>query len=106
MIVNCFEGSNTSGLFKEMCIKTMQLIRDNNRLLLSHLSIFVEEGADGLTKNEIKDPFLLARCEKKLFGKEFFDEGESVEEQVKGLIQIAEDPLNYLQHYLGWCPYW
>ena len=29
-----------------------------------------------------------------------------VPEQVDRLINIAKDPLNYMQHYPGWCPFW
>lgn len=38
------------------------------------------------------------------------DSSESFEwdvpEQVDRLINIAINPMNYMQHYLGWCPFW
>ncbi|KAH0786545.1 PIKK family atypical protein kinase [Histomonas meleagridis] len=105
MIVNAFEGSKSTGLFQDICVKVMQLLRDNNSLLMAHLAIFAEETPDDFDKKS-RDPKLLERCEKKLYGKEFGDEISTAEDQVKKLIQIAEDPMNYLQHYPGWCPYW
>ncbi|KAH0791577.1 PIKK family atypical protein kinase [Histomonas meleagridis] len=108
MVVNALEGSSSSGLFKEMCIKVMQVIRSNNGLLLNHLGIFVEESQDDFGKDSTnkRDPYLLERCEKKLFGREFYSEEVSVEYQVEMLIGIAENPENYMQHYPGWCPFW
>lgn len=108
MIVNCLEGSTSSGYFKDICIKVMQVIRDNNSLLLNHLAIFVEETNDDFEKGNSskRDPHLLDRCENKLFGREFYSQEISVKDQVEVLIDIAENPFNYLQHYPGWCPYW
>lgn len=48
---------------------------------------------------------LINRVEQKLSGKE---EGGhlSVKEQVDYLIKEAVNPMNYVQHYIGWCPFW
>lgn len=116
MIVNSLEGAIYEGMFSDHCNTIMKVIRDNRSSLMAQLVIFVndplresllissqEKEENTKTTSQIEQ--LIKRVEQKLAG----DESGitlTVSEQVESLIAEAANPMNYIQHYIGWCPFW
>jgi phosphatidylinositol kinase/protein kinase (PI-3 family) len=114
MIVNAFGVSGIEGRFRQACEDIMRVLRDNTSSIIAQLEIFVHEpifvNADNGTYGEGKSS-ILDRVIAKLGGKDPVIYGEeckekTVEDQVDLLIQIAADPVRYVNHFCGWCPFW
>ncbi|OHT01329.1 PIKK family atypical protein kinase [Tritrichomonas foetus] len=110
MIVNAFDCGGIDGLFRRTCEDAMNVLREHKTSIAAQLEIFVHEPIfSGFANQSAKS--LLDRISKKLMGQDPLPEGENqveldVSKQVDSLINIAKDPNNYMQHYLGWCPFW
>ena len=102
MIAKNLFGGNTHGYFRDICLLTMSIMRENLLSLVSQLVLFIHEPLN----NQINEK-AIHRIALKLQGLEF-EQGKqyNIFEQVEKLINIAEDPNIYIQHYPGWCPFW
>jgi hypothetical protein len=109
MIVNALEGSVTDGLFRRVCERVMEGLRKHRMTLGTQVVIFIGERA-GMYTNHWCEPehVLQARVVQKLAGTHLSEKGTqmSVKDHVELLIEIAEDPRNYVRHFPGWCPFW
>jgi phosphatidylinositol kinase/protein kinase (PI-3 family) len=109
MIVNALEGSVTDGLFRRVCERVMEVLRKHRMTLGAHVVIFIGERAQ-MNTNRWCEPehVTAARVVQKFAGTHLSEDGSemSVRDHVKLLIEIAEDPRNYVRHFPGWCPFW
>ena len=117
MIINAFDCGGIDGLFRRTCEDTMNVLREHRTSIFAQLEIFVHEPIFSCFENQ-NTTSLLDRIEKKLIGHDPIpdklnntnqDPAEvewDVPGQVDELINSAKDPNNYMQHYLGWCPFW
>ncbi|OHT02706.1 hypothetical protein TRFO_30103 [Tritrichomonas foetus] len=105
MIENAFEGAMNEGKFQKMCIMIMTVLRENQSILLAQLAIFIHEPLYEAEVVAKRMQNAIDRVDAKLQGIESGDK-TSIKEQVLHLIKEAKDPINYVQHYPGWCPFW
>jgi phosphatidylinositol kinase/protein kinase (PI-3 family) len=108
MIVNALEGSVSDGKYFTMCVTVLQLLRKHRVTLATQVTIFLREQLQmAATKFESAND-VLRRVLRKLDGTEDAENGKGMEVQVQveRLIQTAENPMNYVRHYPGWCPFW
>ena len=93
------------GYFRMMAQFAMTCLRRNITSLIGQLSIFIH---DPLKHEESQDTSKVDRVESKLHGTEFAEDTHalSVADHVDILIHEAENPVNYVRHYPGWCPFW
>ncbi|OHS99531.1 hypothetical protein TRFO_34038 [Tritrichomonas foetus] len=104
MLSKNLSGNKSVGFFKYVAQNVMDVLQESKSSLVSQLAIFIHEPL-----NDSGNKHLLKRVENKLEGKDFKHEGIpqlGLVEQVDKLINIAEDPMNYVRHYPGWCPFW
>lgn len=111
MIVNAIDGGTISGMFKEMCIDVMSLLRQNYSPLVSLLEIFIHEPIKDSNSSfpQLSTDMIISRIKSKLEGKDMldmYDHKLEASEQVTHLIEQASDMAIYSTHYSGWCPYW
>ena len=112
MIVNALDGGTVEGLFKQMCINIMVVLRANKSSLVALLEIFIHEPLENNASERSghQTPTKsIARVSDKLNGRDMMEEfGREldVSEQVSVLIRDASDCTKYITHYTGWCPYW
>jgi phosphatidylinositol kinase/protein kinase (PI-3 family) len=102
MIQNAIEGGLIDGFFRKTCEIMLSVLRTARWSLEALLEIFVNEEKQGKSSEVSK---AVKRISGKLRGE---SEGEymTVPQQVRMLIDEAKDPMNYVQHYPGWCPFW
>jgi phosphatidylinositol kinase/protein kinase (PI-3 family) len=112
MIVNALDSGTVEGIFRKTCEDIMWVLRDSKASLVALLEIFVHEPLDEL-EGQSKRRFqtkIIDQVAQKLMGKDerlSVDESDlDIEGQVDALIREASDPLNYVAHYEGWCPFW
>lgn len=136
MMVKALGASGVNGLFMTSFINMSSLLRENHRVLIMVLAVFVQEplidpdeepiqGVPVLSKATTgsiinKDRVYMTddhhvassielrrRVQQKLTGTDF-EEGVqlSVEEQAKKLIDMATDIYSLSKMYSGWCPFW
>ena len=109
----------------------MGALRDNEGVLIAAFEFFIRDplitwerrgeisddtevsgSAGRVSRSSVKESkaqlaeAALERVKAKLKGAEFCDEGVTVKEQVRRLIDDAVDPENLCQSYVGWCPFW
>ncbi|OHT13665.1 PIKK family atypical protein kinase [Tritrichomonas foetus] len=130
MIVKAFGPSGVDGLFRSSFINMSNLLRENARVLVMVLSVFVHEPLSApeeagtsldqaslnssLETREMKPKDLIAssvemrkRVMQKLTGSDFNENDRmSVEEQASKLIESATNTYNLSRMYSGWCPFW
>ncbi|OHS93779.1 hypothetical protein TRFO_11583 [Tritrichomonas foetus] len=112
MVKNTLLGKLSHGYFSESCNIFMGVMRENQNILTSQLSIFSDDPViisnDSLINKESKELNLNRNIYDKLNGYKTGknEANETVEEQVDRLIEQAENPENYLRHYSGWCALW
>jgi phosphatidylinositol kinase/protein kinase (PI-3 family) len=134
MMVKAMGPSGVDGRFRDSFVKMSSLLRENHRVLIMILAIFVQEPlidpdeadkvsaiASGLFTKPLpnrgegaSDDTGIAssyemsmRVRQKVTGKDF-DEGVelSVGDQAKRLIAMATDTYDLARMYSGWCPFW
>ncbi|OHT13827.1 hypothetical protein TRFO_15960 [Tritrichomonas foetus] len=114
MFANALEGNRSQGYFEQICVKVMKLMRKKKSSLSAQLTVFLKESQ--------KEKSSIDKVIRKLSGNELNTEKSAelnnnnanetvlkqvkVEDQVRKLIEIAEDPINYCRHFRGWCPFW
>ena len=105
LLVNNVCGCDSMGYFRMMAQFAMTCLRRNITSLIGQLSIFIH---DPLKHEESQDTSKVDRVESKLHGTEFAEDTHalSVADHVDILIHEAENPVNYVRHYPGWCPFW
>ncbi|EAY11762.1 PIKK family atypical protein kinase [Trichomonas vaginalis G3] len=113
MIVNALGVSKTEGNFRKACENIMYMLRYNKPSIFAQLEIFVHEPIFASRAVQGDGNSIMKRVSMKLNGLdpelvpgEPVTEELSVEEQTRRLIAIAADPMRYVTHYDGWCPYW
>lgn len=110
MMINTLEGKDSHGSFMEACELFMGVMRENHNALSAQLAIFSDDPVFDREKVLLGNiDFNLNRTiYNKLAGYKTGKNGdnESVSEQVKRLIEMAENPKNYIKHFPGWCPFW
>jgi hypothetical protein len=135
MMVKAMGASGVDGLFRSSFVNMSQLLRENHRVLVMVLAIFVQEPlcesdeAEGVSaaasgimtrpqpgpagRAEKPDEAVISSQEmtkkirQKLTGKDFGEDVQlSVEEQATKLIAMATDNYNLSRMYSGWCPFW
>jgi hypothetical protein len=100
MIEKALEASSVRGYFTRMCETVLDAMRSSRWALEALLAIFVKDsGSSGAIARAI------ARVSEKLRG-QIGGQTLPIERQVAFLIDEARDPMNYVQHYPGWCPFW
>jgi len=104
VFINALDGGNIDGLFRHHCEDVMRLLRENQGSISALFEIFVYDPLS--ERADVTD-----RMREKLSGHDsFFDQNpeteKTAEEQVDLLIEVAANPLNYVSHYVGWCPFW
>ncbi|OHS97693.1 PIKK family atypical protein kinase [Tritrichomonas foetus] len=134
MMAKAFGAAGVDGLFRSSFINMSNLLRENCRVLVMVLAVFVHEplidpeelepnaelmqcaAASGIQVEKLIVPKeklntsskeIRKRVRQKLTGTDF-EEGThlSVEDQATKLIQMATDTYNLSRMYSGWCPYW
>jgi phosphatidylinositol kinase/protein kinase (PI-3 family) len=101
VIERALELSVVGGLFTKLCESVLSCLRLNRWPLTGLLAAFLSE----VEEEGVKDGEKCSRVvEDKLKGKNYGD-FLTVEKEVRLLIEEARDPMNYLQHYPGWCPF-
>lgn len=112
-IVNALGVSKTEGNFRKACENIMYMLRYNKPSIFAQLEIFVHEPIFQAKALRGDGNSIMKRVGMKLNGldPELFPgvpvtEELSIEEQTDRLITIATDPMRYVTHYDGWCPYW
>ncbi|EAY00154.1 PIKK family atypical protein kinase [Trichomonas vaginalis G3] len=110
MIVNALDGGNVQGMFTELCISTMNVLRQNKSSLVALLEIFIHEPLEESSNERsghLPPTETIARVTDKLQGTDMNpNKSLGVAEQVEILIKEASDYTLYVSHYAGWCPYW
>jgi phosphatidylinositol kinase/protein kinase (PI-3 family) len=100
MIENALEGSVVNGLFKSLCETVLGVLRMSRWTIEALLEIFVNEDKQANVSTSVSTSIV-----QKLRGQSG-SETLTVTRQVAGLIDEARNPMNYVQHYPGWCPFW
>jgi phosphatidylinositol kinase/protein kinase (PI-3 family) len=104
MIEKGLEASTVKGFFTEIAVIALDVLRLNRWALSALIAIFVSEPREGRelatdAKQAVK------RVSEKMQGLHE-DRVIPVSQQVGMLIEEARNPMNYCQHYPGWCPFW
>jgi phosphatidylinositol kinase/protein kinase (PI-3 family) len=100
MIANALEGSVVNGLFKSLCENVLSVLRMNRWSLEALLAVFVNEDQQEHLSTAVSTTII-----QKLRGQSG-SETLTVTKHVAALIEEASNPMNYVQHYPGWCPFW
>jgi phosphatidylinositol kinase/protein kinase (PI-3 family) len=133
MMVRAMGASGVDGRFRDSFVQMSTLLRENHRVLVMVLEIFVQEPlidpeeaekvaapASGLFVDPLPvrrdaseetglttSSEMSLRVRHKLTGQDFEEGAElSVNEQATKLIGMATDPYNLSKMYSGWCPFW
>lgn len=131
MIVKAMGAAKTGGTFRSMFIDYMTVLRENWRVLILVLAVFVHEplvesndstllsapsrlkrigsaiDAGMQVVQEIDDAeSIRIRVKNKLLGNDFGKEAMSVADQTDKLIASATNIYNLSKMYSGWCPFW
>jgi phosphatidylinositol kinase/protein kinase (PI-3 family) len=133
MMVKAMGPGGVDGLYRHAFVNMAALLRENYRVLIMVLAIFVQEplidpeeaggvsGTSGIALGKLIQPRMMShavdetgpswemnqRALAKLTGRDFDDSVElSVAEQATRLVAIATDPYNLSRMYSGWCPFW
>jgi phosphatidylinositol kinase/protein kinase (PI-3 family) len=104
MIEKALEASTVRGFFTNISEIALNVLRMNRWSLSALIAIFVSEPLQGKEmKTDVKQA--VEKVGHKMEGRH---EGKilSVRRQVAMLIDEAANPMNYIQHYPGWCPFW
>jgi phosphatidylinositol kinase/protein kinase (PI-3 family) len=108
MIVKALTGSVSDGSFLAICTEIMKFVRRYAVLFGGQMTLFVEEPALRVQQRFGPIEGIITRFHAKLRGNDVTEYGDIVspEQQVTVLIEAAENPANYVRHYLGWGPFW
>jgi len=127
MMTRAMGVNREKGLFKTTFVEMTKILRENRRVLLMFLDVFVHEPLIDVeeeenkihkkgNKNDISEEILKRmkasiekrnRVKQKLTGTDF-EAGIvlSVEDQAKRLIESAKDIYNLSRMFIGWGPFW
>lgn len=113
MMINALDSSSYEGLFRKCCEDILYVLRENRSSITAQMEVFVHEpifyGKEIRQNGNQKG--ILERIAAKLAGNDpapynnpdiVYDVGA----QVNTLIKKASDPMEYVRHYVGWCPFW
>ncbi|KAH0788589.1 PIKK family atypical protein kinase [Histomonas meleagridis] len=108
MIQNALDGSSVEGVFRSVCEDVMYTLRENQSSITAQLEVFIHEPIflENDFRSTMQTKNILDRVVAKLSGRDPTDKELDVAMQVDTLIKIAKDPMEYVRHYIGWCPFW
>lgn len=114
MIINALDGSSIEGLFRRTCENILYTIREYQSSIVAQLEVFIHEPiffARGIGNNSQAQRDILKRVRCKLTGHDpiQYDEPDievDVVSQVDKLVKMASNDMEYVRHYIGWCPFW
>jgi len=124
MMVKAMGVTGYDGTFRSTFIDTFALLRENMRLLILVLAVFVHEplvdpdnymfsnrspnqAFKTLPRTESTSDNMRLRIKQKLTGHDFGSKTPmSIEDQTDRLIKEATNPYNLSKLYNGWCPFW
>lgn len=122
MIIRAFGVVGTKGTFRRTFVEMLSYLRDNWRVLILVLAIFVHEPlvdpqnfsntkinllsniiprSDSTTNDEMR-----IKVKRKILGLEYGANALSVEDHTDSLIQCATSTYNLSKMFHGWCPFW
>jgi hypothetical protein len=104
MIEKALESSTVVGFFTRVAETVLSVMRNNRWSLSALIAIFVSEPLE-VQDHAIDLHEAVKKVSQKMEGK-FDGKVVPVREQVAALIDEARNPMNYVQHYPGWCPFW
>jgi phosphatidylinositol kinase/protein kinase (PI-3 family) len=104
MIEKGLEASTVKGFFTKIAEIALEVLRMNRWALSALIAIFVSEPLEGREMaTDVKQA--VKKVSDKMQGLHE-DRVIPVSQQVALLIDEARNPMNYCQHYPGWCPFW